>query len=286
LRFSFLDRVSSIYVGGATLQLMLGDYSLIAVAIAGTLAAAMVWTALLRLHAYSWARARRNPLSPRLGEESRRWMLVRQLGMLAAIVGAGSMALLFVYQAKLLPNSELQRTLDAGTFAGVLAFTVAFTAGAAFLALFADGRLRKRSVARRFGMIGFEVPLLTAALFGVVVWYGMRQSVIVSANDVDTPGDLQTYKRVVRLFPDLGLAHYLLGERNLAERNTDEARENLRRAIELDPDFPASYLPLGLLNALNGDPDEALRNADRLIELRPDHPGAPSVRWPTPKRTT
>ena len=141
-----------------------------------------------------------------------------------------------------------------------------------------DGRLRDNAVRRRFSLIGFEVPLLAAVVFGLVGWYGMRQAVIVSANEVDTPGHLELYKRVVRVFPDLGMAHYLLGERHLSAGEFEASEAALTRAIALDPSFPASYLPRGNVRIRLGDLDGAIADANKLIELRPDHPGGYAIR--------
>lgn len=278
LRFGALDRLSSMYVGGATLQMMLGDYSLIVLTFAGTLAAAILWTALLRVHAYTWARARRRSVSPRATEASREWLLVRQLGLMAAIVSLGSLALVSAYQVRLLGNDEFQTTLPSGTFAVVAAGAGLFALIAIVAVVISDQRLRAGSVRQRFGLLGFEVPLIIAAAFGVMAWYSMRHAVIVSANDVDTPGSLSAYNRAVDLFPSLGIARYLRGERRLAGEDLDGARADFERAAELDPGFPATYLPLAVVQISQGETELGIQTAGKLIELRPEHPGGYAIR--------
>lgn len=278
LRLNALDRLSSMYVGGAMLRLLLGDYSLLASAVGGTLAVAVVWTALLRLHARAWALARQSLPGPRIADEARRWVLGRQLGLLAVITGIVSAAVVCAYQLRLLPNSELQPRMPVASFSVSVGVGVLFAALGGTLWVMADGRLRDSAVRRRFSLIGFEVPLLAAVVFGLVGWYGMRQAVIVSANEVDTPGHLEAYKRVARVFPDLGMAHYLLGERHLSAGEFEASEAALTRAIALDPSFPASYLPRGNVRIRLGDLDGAIADANKLIELRPEHPGGYAIR--------
>ena len=95
------------------------------------------------------------------------------------------------------------------------------------------------------GLLRSEVPLILAIAFGLVAWFGMRQAVIVSANDVDTPGNIGSFDRLVKLFPDVAMAYYLRGERYLAESDFQHAHADLDRAIELDGNFAASYLARG-----------------------------------------
>ena len=285
LRINALDRLSSMYVGGATLQLLLGDYSLLLAAVIGTLVVAAAWTALLRIQARSWASLRRSSLGPRRIEEGRRWAALRQLGLLVAGAGALAAALLAAYQFGRLPNGNVQVGLPHVTFIALLAAFAApgFSGGAA--AWVSGRRLRATTAAHQLGFFGFEVPLILAVAFGLVAWFGMRQAVIVSANEVDTPGNLTTFSRVIKLFPDLGMAHYLRGERYLAERDFDNALADFDRAIELDSGFAASYLARGRVLIELGDFAAAASDGSRLIELRPDHPAGYAIRaWAEAKQ--
>ena len=113
----------------------------------------------------------------------------------------------------------------------------------------------------------------------------MREAVIVSANNVDTPGSVAPFNRAVRLFPDLGLAYYLRGERHLAlhgvshdDADLQAALDDFTRASELDVDFPATYLARGRVLIGLGRNDDAILDAERLIALRPDHPGGYAIR--------
>jgi class 3 adenylate cyclase/tetratricopeptide (TPR) repeat protein len=285
LRINALDRLSSMYVGGATLQLLLGDYSLLLAAVIGTLVVAAAWTALLRIQARSWARLRRSSVGPRRIEEGRRWAALRQLGLLVAGAGALTVALLAAYQFGTLPNGDVQAGLPHVAFIALLAAfaTAALFGGAA--AWLAGRRLRATTAAHQLGFFGFEVPLILAIAFGLVAWFGMRQAVIVSANDVDTPGNLTTFSRVIQLFPDLGMARYLRGERYLAERDFENALVDFDRAIALDSDFAASYLARGRVLIELGDLAAAASDGSRLIELRPNHPAGYAIRaWAEAKQ--
>jgi tetratricopeptide (TPR) repeat protein len=124
----------------------------------------------------------------------------------------------------------------------------------------------------RAPIFGFEAPLVCALAVGVLAWFGMRQAVIVAANDVDSPGHAPAYARAARLFPDLVFAQYLLGERDLAREDFPAAGVHLDRAIALDPSFPASYLPRGRVRIAQGNLQGAAADADRLIALKPEHP--------------
>jgi tetratricopeptide (TPR) repeat protein len=278
LRINALDRLSSMYVGGATLQLLLGDYSLLLTAVIGTLVVAAAWTTLLRIQARSWARLRRSSVGPRRIEEGRRWAALRQLGLLVAGAGALAAALLAAYQFGMLPNGNVQAGLPHVAFIALLvAFaTAAFFGGAA--AWLSGRRLRATTAAHQLGFFGFEVPLILAIAFGLVAWFGMRQAVIVSANDVDTPGNLASFSRIIKLFPDLGMAYYLRGERYLAESDFENALTDFDRAIELDSGFAASYLARGRVLIELGDLAAAASDGSRLVELRSDHPAGYAIR--------
>jgi len=278
LRINALDRLSSMYVGAATLQLLLGDYSLLLTAVIGTLVVAVAWTALLRFQARGWARLRRSLVGPRQMEEGRRWAALRQLGLLVAGAGALAAALLAAYQFGTLPNGNVQARLPYGAFTGLLSMFAAMAFCGGTPAWLAGRRLRATTAAHQLGFFGFEVPLIVATAFGLVAWFGMRQAVIVSANEVDTPGNLTSFSRIIKLFPDLGMAYYLRGERYLAERDFENALADFDRAVELDSDFAASYLARGRVLIELGDLAAAASDGSRLIELRPDHPAGYAMR--------
>lgn len=289
LRMGWLDRLSSIYVGASTLRLMLGDYSLAVTAALGTLAVSFAWTMLLRLQASGWTRTRRGSISPKQVEAGRRYAAVGQVALL--LDGAGIASLLGVasYQFNLLPNSDVQPDLPSSVAGGLIAFFGLVAVGAFGALLWARMKLRKEAPDYRAGLFGFEVPLISALAFGLVLWFGMRQEVVVAANEVDTPGDIATFSRAVDLFPELGLAYYMRGERYLAEvvecRDpgvgcvaAERAHADFTRAIELDPEFPASYLARGRVLVMLNQPDAAIADATKLVELRPDHPGGYAIR--------
>jgi tetratricopeptide (TPR) repeat protein len=200
-----------------------------------------------------------------------------------------TLLVVIVFQLGLLPNSDVESGLSAGPL-GALALPfggMALVGGGA--ALQAGRRLRAKSGAYQLGFFGFEVPLVLALAFGLVMWFGMRQAVIVSANGVDTPGSVTPFDRAVGLFPDLSMAHYLRGERHLSIHDLEGALRDFDKAVELDPDFPATYLARGRvmieLSALRESEDEqndllerALADGDKLVELKPEHPGGYAIR--------
>ena len=285
LRFNALDRLSSMYVGAATLRVLLGDYSLPLAVVFGTLVVAVAWTVLLRLQARGWARLRRAALGPKEIEEGRRWAALRQLGLLDAGGGVLVVALLACYQYGALPNSEARAGLQGGLFAGLMAVSSAVTIAGFLAASLAGRRLRAKTAAYQLGFFGFEVPLIMAIAFGLVAWFGMRQAVIVSANDVDTPGNIESFSRLIKLFPDVSMAYYLRGERYLAESDFEHAHADLDRAIELDGDFAASYLARGRVLIQEDDLESAVADGSRLVELRPDHPAGYAIRaWAEAKQ--
>ncbi len=278
LRLGALDDLSSKYVGGATLQILLGNYSLVWMACAGTLVLSICWTVLLRLQARGWARLRRSSSGPTALGRGRRWSALRQGGLLVAAGGGLTIALLLAYQVGIFPNGSAQAGLSAGRFVGVLmpfAVLILLGVGASW---FAGRKLRSDQSGFQLGFFGFEIPLLLALAFGLVAWFGMRQAVIVSANGIDTPGSLAPFDHAIALFPDLGTAYYLRGERHLANNDFAGARRDFDKAAELDPSFPATYLARGRVLVQLGETQAALSDADRLIELRPDHPGGYAIR--------
>jgi class 3 adenylate cyclase/tetratricopeptide (TPR) repeat protein len=278
LRLNVLDRLSSMYVGGATLRLLLGDYSLLLTAVLGTLVAGVAWTALLRLQARGWARLRRAAVGPREIEEGRRWAALRQLALLVGAAGALAAVLLAAYQLGVLPNGDVQTALSGGVFAGLLAVFGAMAIVGGVAAWSSGRRLRARAAAHEVGFFGFEVPLVLAIAFGLAAWFGMRQAVVVAANEVDTPGNMASFNHMVALFPDLGMAYYLRGERHLAEEDFDGALADFDRAVELDGEFAATYLARGRVLMEMGDLEAAAADGSRLIELRPDHPAGFAMR--------
>ncbi len=278
LRFGALDDLSSKYVGGATLQILLGNYALLWTVLAGTLVLSICWTILLRLQAKGWSQLRRSSTGPTALARGRRWAAARQAGLLIAGVSALTFVLVLVYQLGILPNGTAQPGLASGTLAGVLlpfaGLTLAGLAGGGFAAR----KLQPDKRSMQLGFFGFEMPLLLALAFGLVIWFGMRQAVIVSANGVDTPGSLTPFNRAVSMFPDLGTAYYLRGERHLANNNFEGALGDFDKAAELDPSFPATYLARGRVLVQLGEPEAAINDAERLIRLRPEHPGGYAVR--------
>ncbi|MGD0766200.1 MAG: adenylate/guanylate cyclase domain-containing protein, partial [Dehalococcoidia bacterium] len=285
LRLNALDRLSSMYVGAATLRFLLGDYSLAIAVVIGTLIVAVAWTVLLRLQARGWARFRRAALSPRQIEEGRRWAALRQLGLLLAGGGALAVALLACYQFRVLPNADAQHGLQWGLFVGLMAVSCAAAIVGMVAARLAGSRVRAKAAVYQLGFFGFEVPLILAIAFGLVAWFGMRQAVIVSANDVDTPGNIGSFDRLVKLFPNVAMAYYLRGERYLAESDFQHAHADLDRAIELDGNFAASYLARGRVLIQEGDLEAAAADGSRLVELRPSHPAGYAIRaWAEEKQ--
>ena len=276
LRLDALDDLSSKYVGGATLQLLLGNYSLVWTAVVGTLFISFCWTILLRLQARGWARQRASR-SPTTMARARRWSTARQASLLLAAVGGLTSVLLIVYQLGILPNGSAQSGMSSATFAGLLlpaaGLAVAGVAGGGYT----TRRIQSESHVQ-LGFFGFEAPLLLALAFGLVSWFGMRQAVIISANGVDTPGSLTPFNRAVAMFPDLATAYYLRGERHLANGDFAGARDDFDTAAELDPSFPATYLARGRVLMELGETQAALEDAERLIGLRPDHPGGYAIR--------
>jgi tetratricopeptide (TPR) repeat protein len=200
--------------------------------------------------------------------------------MALLLTGGGALAgaFLICYQYGLLPNGEAQTGMPLGLFVGLTPVSFALVIAGAAAAALATNRIRVKTAAYQLGLFGFEVPLIIAMAFGLLAWFGMRQAVIVSANEVDTQGKVESFSRLVGLFPDVGMAYYLRGERYLAQRDFERANADFDRAVELDPDFVATYLARGRVLMEQGDLEGAVADGARLIELRPDHPAGYAIR--------
>ena len=80
-------------------------------------------------------------------------------------------------------------------------------------------------------------------------------------------------EKLIESFPDLYIAHTLLGTALLAQGKREQAIAALRTSIELEPD-PEAWFNLAIAQLQSGNADEAERAIDRAIELRPTMPQA------------
>ena len=79
--------------------------------------------------------------------------------------------------------------------------------------------------------------------------------------------------KLLDTYPDLHVAHTLLGTALLAQGKQEQAVAALRRSVELQPD-PETWFNLAIALLQAGDTVEAERAIDRAIELRPTMPQA------------
>jgi hypothetical protein len=78
----------------------------------------------------------------------------------------------------------------------------------------------------------------------------------------------------LRISPDCGPAHQILGLVLSDRGQLTEAIDRLQTAIRLQPDLASSYNGLGLCYLYLGQLDEALFHLERALFLQPDHPNA------------
>ncbi len=79
--------------------------------------------------------------------------------------------------------------------------------------------------------------------------------------------------KLLDTYPDLHVAHTLLGTALLAQGKREQAIAALRTSVELQPD-PETWFNLAIALLQTGNADEAERAIDRTIELRPTMPQA------------
>jgi hypothetical protein len=78
----------------------------------------------------------------------------------------------------------------------------------------------------------------------------------------------------LRLNPDGGLAHFVLGMVHWHRGQIGPAIEHLRRSIAIRPDLAAAHFGLGMCLALLDDHEEALRQYELALLVQPDYPQA------------
>ena len=84
---------------------------------------------------------------------------------------------------------------------------------------------------------------------------------------------IESYRRVLRLKPDLLQAHNNLGVALKAAGRLDEAAASYRRAIALDAGYAAAHANLGAVLAQQGDPRQSLVHALRAWRVEPTNGG-------------
>lgn len=89
---------------------------------------------------------------------------------------------------------------------------------------------------------------------------------------------LEQYRQAVKIAPDMGETHLLLGVALATgaqlDEQLDEAIEQLREAVRLMPQLVEAHLNLAVALKRAGQTDEALKHFERVLKLAPNHPAA------------
>jgi tetratricopeptide (TPR) repeat protein/DNA-binding winged helix-turn-helix (wHTH) protein len=90
----------------------------------------------------------------------------------------------------------------------------------------------------------------------------------------DIPRTIQTYRRIIREYPDELSAYVALARLYRGEKQFQEARQVLTQAVSIDPGWADAHnLLSGVLFSL-GQREQALKSALRYAELKPDEANA------------
>ena len=87
----------------------------------------------------------------------------------------------------------------------------------------------------------------------------------------DAAGSLRA---ILKINPDVVMAHYNLGLVAYRLRLYDEAEEHLKRACALKPDLPDAFYTLGMTQMALGRTGEAIDSFEQAVRIDPHHVGA------------
>jgi len=90
----------------------------------------------------------------------------------------------------------------------------------------------------------------------------------------DIPGAMQTYRRIIREYPDELSAYVALARLHRGEKQFHEAREVLTQAVSIDPGWADAHNLLSGVLFFLGQREQALNSALRYAELKPDEANA------------
>ncbi len=92
--------------------------------------------------------------------------------------------------------------------------------------------------------------------------------------DAQYPEAIETYKKVVRLKPDMGYAYLKMGTAYDRLSKPEEAITALKKAAKYMPNYPVVYNNLGVAYGNSGKPDEEIASLKKAIALRPNYTSA------------
>jgi beta-barrel assembly-enhancing protease len=104
--------------------------------------------------------------------------------------------------------------------------------------------------------------------------YKKHDDAVLAAQKKDLNTARQLAQSAVESLPQEGRFHQLLGDIELASKNTDNALSHYRKAIELNPDYFGSYLGAGVAQYQKGDKSQAEEWLIKSVELLPTAPAA------------
>jgi tetratricopeptide (TPR) repeat protein len=85
---------------------------------------------------------------------------------------------------------------------------------------------------------------------------------------------IETYKKVVKLKPDMGYAYFKMGTAYDRLNKPAEAVEALKEAIKRLPKYPVVYNNIGIAYGKLGKYDEEIASLKKAIKLRPNYSAA------------
>jgi predicted Zn-dependent protease len=137
---------------------------------------------------------------------------------------------------------------------------------------------RNRATAQQLGAggdLGTErYAAQVAPLLKLKPAYDKADAAVAAAQKKDFKEAKSLANEAVKLVPNEGRFHQLLGDLELAEKRADAARPHYRKAIELNPDYFGSYLGAGVAELQAGDKTQAESWLKKSMELLPTAPAA------------
>ena len=104
--------------------------------------------------------------------------------------------------------------------------------------------------------------------------YDKADTAVAAAQKKDFGQAKSLANEAVKLAPNEGRLHQLLGDLELAEKHADAALPHYRKAIDLNPDYFGSYLGAGVAQLQTGDKTQAETWLKKSMELLPTAPAA------------
>jgi len=104
--------------------------------------------------------------------------------------------------------------------------------------------------------------------------YDKHDEAVLAAQKKDLNTARKLAREAVQMQPQVGRLHQLLGDIELADKNTQAALPYYQKAIDLNSDYFGSYLGAGVAQYQSGDKAQAEQSLKKSFELLPTAPAA------------